>query len=83
MNASRGAQAVPLRATASGGRRMLRIDQVTDRLAVGRTTVYALVSTAGFPKPVRVSPGRVAWPEDEVDAWLAARVAAQRQQAGS
>ena len=29
----------------------------------------------GFPKRVRLNPGHVAWVENEVAAWLAARVA--------
>lgn len=28
-----------------------------------------------FPRPLRLSPKRIAWPEDEIDAWLAARLA--------
>jgi predicted DNA-binding transcriptional regulator AlpA len=30
-----------------------------------------------FPKPIRVSPGTVAWVEAEVDAWIARQIAAR------
>lgn len=81
MNTTSETRLVPLRTAGGAGRRMLRIDQVTDRVGVGRTTVYALIRTHGFPQGVRISKARVVWPEDEVDAWLAARIAAARASA--
>ena len=36
-----------------------------------------LVKTGRFPKPVPVSEARIAWIEDEVDRWLAAKAAAR------
>ena len=33
----------------------------------------ALRTLDGFPEPVRLSPGRVAWLREDLDAWLDAR----------
>jgi prophage regulatory protein len=40
-----------------------------------------LVKDGLFPKPVQLGPGRIAWLEDEVDAWIAARAAARNNSA--
>lgn len=44
-----------------------------DGLAV--STRYKLISEGRYPKPVPLGPRMVAWIEDEVDAWQAARKA--------
>jgi prophage regulatory protein len=36
-----------------------------------------LVRDGKFPQPVQLSEARIAWIEDEVDAWQAAKVAAR------
>ena len=38
---------------------------------LSRSTVYRMVAAGAFPKPVKISKGRVAWREREVLAWLA------------
>jgi prophage regulatory protein len=42
---------------------------------LSKTTLWRLERDGKFPKRVRVSPGRVAWVADEIDAYLAERVA--------
>lgn len=41
--------------------------------SLSRTSVWRGVREGWFPSPVSVSPGRIAWFEDEVHAWLASR----------
>jgi prophage regulatory protein len=50
---------------------------VTDRTSLSRTTLWRMVRAGEFPKPIAVSPGRVAWSEAEVNAWMAARANAR------
>jgi len=38
---------------------------------VSRTTIWRLRKAGDFPRPVEVSPGRVAWREDDIAAWKA------------
>lgn len=40
---------------------------------ISKATEWRMRRRGQFPEPVRVSPGRVAWFEDEIDAWIASR----------
>jgi prophage regulatory protein len=51
--------------------RMPKVEEITD---LDRSTIYRI---ADFPEPVRLTPGTVAWVEDEVVAWLQARAEAR------
>ena len=57
--------------------RLLPPTVVTDRTSLSRTTIWRLVRRGEFPKPITVSPGRVAWSEAEVNAWIVARASAR------
>lgn len=37
--------------------------------------LYRKIKDSSFPAPVRLGENRVAWPEDEIDAWINARIA--------
>lgn len=50
-------------------RRMLSLKQVLTRVPVSRSTLLRMVQESRFPAPRTISSGRVAWFEDEVDAW--------------
>jgi prophage regulatory protein len=52
-----------------------RIRTVCDRIGFGRSTVYEHISDGTLPPPIRIGPKWSAWPSDEIDALLAARVA--------
>lgn len=51
--------------------RLLRIRDVCHATGLARSTVYAKINEAAFPKPVRVHGKCVAWKESEVSAWIA------------
>lgn len=53
--------------------RLLSWSRVRDMVGISRTTAWRLQRTGGFPAPVQVSPGRVAWRESELAAWFEAR----------
>ena len=61
----------------------LSVREVALRLGVHRATVYRLIASGQFPRPVRLAGvhgqagGRIAWPEDEV-ALYAQRLIADR-----
>lgn len=44
---------------------------------MSRTTAWRLRQTpaANFPKPIPISPGRIAWRESDVQAWIEAQAA--------
>jgi len=54
---------------------LLRLDAVKHRTALSRSRIYELLEAGSFPKPVKLS-GRInAWPDREIDAWIAERIA--------
>lgn len=50
-------------------RRLAEITGLSD------TTIWRSVRRGDLPRPVRLSPGRVAWPAGVIEAWLASRAA--------
>jgi prophage regulatory protein len=61
----------------ASGARLLTIEQVCERVSLAKRSIYDQIKAGRFPLQVQLSPGRVAWLEDEVNAWLAARIAAR------
>lgn len=59
-------------------RRLLPIKEVMARVALSRSAIYALIKSQDFPRPVRLTPHRTAWPESEIDSWIDARTQATR-----
>ncbi len=63
---------------------LLRLPQILNRTGLSRTAVYAAIAAGTFPRPVKIGPNSnaraVAWPAEEVDAWIAERIA-QREAA--
>jgi prophage regulatory protein len=68
--------------TAAAGRigriRILRLGQVLDVTGLGKTKIYELQSEGGFPMRVQITDHSVGWVEEEVQAWLADRIASRR-----
>ena len=59
--------------------RLLAPIVVSDRTSLSRTTLWRLTKKGQFPTPVQVSPGRVAWSESAVSAWIAAHLSSDCQ----
>lgn len=55
------------------GERFLPWSHVRELAGFSRTTAWRLQQAGEFPKPVRISPGRVGWRQSELDAWQASR----------
>lgn len=54
--------------------RFLNISAVVDRTSFSRATIYDFVKRGRFPKPIQISPNRVAWPSSVVSAWIASKI---------
>lgn len=59
---------------------ILRRKQVEARTGMATSTLYRWMAEGSFPKPVRIGPNAVGWPESEIDAWIEARIAERDQQ---
>jgi prophage regulatory protein len=58
---------------------LIRLEAVKARTGLSRSTLYAYMREGRFPQPVAISERCVAWIEAEIDAWIAARIAASRK----
>jgi prophage regulatory protein len=58
-------------------RRLIRNAEVRNRTGLSKTSLWRGGRDGTFPKPVKSSPGCVAWLEDEVEAWIDSRVTAR------
>jgi prophage regulatory protein len=47
--------------------------QLQDLTGLSEPTLWRLRQRGELPEPVKLSPGRVAWPEPIIIAWLSAR----------
>lgn len=62
------------------GERVLRIDELTSKVGLRRTSIYDLMALGRFPRPVRLTTQRRGWLLSEVDTWLEARKAERDEQ---
>ena len=60
---------------------ILRRPEVSRRTGLGRSALYAEILASRFPKQVKLGPGAVGWLAEEVDKWIADRVAARDRDA--
>jgi excisionase family DNA binding protein len=58
--------------------KLLRLREVAARLSLPRSTVYDLIKTRRFPKPLKPGERLALWREDEVTAWIEAHTQARR-----
>jgi len=54
---------------------LLRLPEVMNRVGLGKTQIYRGIATGDFPAQVRLSERASAWPENEISAWIDARIA--------
>lgn len=60
---------------APGGRNFVRGKQLKAKDGLAESTRYKMISEGKYPPPVKLGPRLAAWIEDEVDAWIAERIA--------
>lgn len=59
------------------GRKLIRIQAVREKTGHRDSFIYAQMAAGKFPKSVPIGGNSRAWVEDEVDAWIEARIAAR------
>lgn len=53
--------------------RHLRRPDVQAMTGLSRSSIYAMMDTYEFPRPIRIGKRAVAWPQSAIEAWLAER----------
>jgi len=61
------------RGTAEPARLFARLPTVMQATGLGRSTIYRLVASGAFPRPVHLGPRAVAWRWSDLDEWSATR----------
>lgn len=51
----------------------LRRPAVEELTGLSRTTIYKMMGSGEFPRPIKITGKAVAWPESAISAWLASR----------
>lgn len=51
--------------------RLLRAKEVFNRVALSRTTIWRMMARGEFPKPVHLTPHRIAWRESDINEFVA------------
>lgn len=46
------------------------VRSVSDYTGLSKSTIYREMNRGAFPKPLKLSPNRVAWRRDEVQDWI-------------
>jgi prophage regulatory protein len=59
--------------------RLLRLPRVKDRVGLGRSSIYALVASGHFPRPISLGGRAMAWLESDINAWIQTKVDAARE----
>ncbi len=53
---------------------VLRRKQVEKRTGLSRSTIYLRIQEGTFPRPINLGVRAVGWLENEIEAWLVARM---------
>ena len=53
---------------------ILRRKQVEKRTGLSRSTIYLRIQEGTFPRPIQLGARAVGWLENEIEAWLVARL---------
>ena len=54
---------------------LLRLPAVQHRTGLSRSRIYELIAADKFVRPVKLGERVIAFPDNEVDAWIQARLA--------
>jgi prophage regulatory protein len=49
---------------------LISIDEVSKRVTLGKTCIYALIREGEFPRQIHLSKRRVAWVASDIDEWI-------------
>ena len=61
------------------GERLLRVHEVLYVTGLSMPTLYRMMREQKFPRPVRLGPKSVAWPESEIDNFVRTRIAERKR----
>jgi prophage regulatory protein len=57
--------------------RLIRLPDVLERTSLKRSQLYTMMERGEFPRPIKLTARSNAWPESEVNDFIAAKIAAR------
>jgi prophage regulatory protein len=60
-------------------KRLLRLAEVRNNVGLSRSEIYRRMALGKFPKSVPLGTRVRAWAGDEIDSWIAERIAAREE----
>ena len=54
--------------------RLIRLPEVESRTGLKKSTIYAAMKAGTFPKSIVMGARLVAWPQAQIDGWIADRI---------
>lgn len=54
--------------------RIIRLNDVMDKVGLKRSSIYARILKGQFPKPISLGCKAVGWVESEIDEWIESRI---------
>jgi prophage regulatory protein len=63
--------------------KLLRLTEVRKRVPLSRAEIYRRVADGSFPRQIHIGANAVAWSEQAINDWIAARINANRKDDGS
>lgn len=54
--------------------RLMKITEVMDMTALGRSTIYKFIAEGKFPKSIPLGDRAVAWLESDVEDWILGKI---------
>lgn len=58
--------------------KLIRLPQVVEVTHRSKPAIYADMAEGTFPKPIKIGVRAVAWLEEDIQRWIAQRIAATR-----
>ncbi|MCC5451689.1 AlpA family transcriptional regulator [Rheinheimera sp. UJ51] len=55
--------------------RLLKRSEVSKATTLCKTSIYELMKTGDFPKPINIGGRRVAWLQSDIETWITDRLA--------
>jgi prophage regulatory protein len=63
--------------------RLIKLPEVVRLTGVPKSSVYWRVARGEFPRPLKIGERASAWNSDEIEAWIAGKVAAANARAAA
>ncbi|MBY0224555.1 MAG: AlpA family phage regulatory protein [Hyphomicrobium sp.] len=54
-------------------KKLIPIGEVCSQTSLGKSCIYAMIKVGEFPKPRKITAGRVGWVQDEITAYIESR----------